>query len=343
MTNFRRTLRPTATVGAVGALFALFCVVAVERERRTAEREGLVASRFVPATSENAVDKTGKSDKNGENGKNGASVFVPFDSPRAQIAADRAVVEFLRTTERRDDSPEASGIRRARILEARRRFATSDVAEERRLRRVDDARAAADAVETLRAWTDAPDDGEFADLSGSADADFSVESSCACVDGENAGRVLNDSSDFNDSCDDFDVDLAAASAFLAELSDEPSASSVPLAPLTALDDAGDFRDAVVFLDANALTPVPVAVEAVVWDAAPRTVAVVGAFQAAFALFATFGARFFCVDWARFFSVWNVRRRGNVASAAASTRLLAFFERWGAARTLADLAVVRLLN
>ncbi|MBQ9128588.1 MAG: hypothetical protein IJY15_12625 [Thermoguttaceae bacterium] len=343
MTNFRRTLRTTATVGAVGALFALFCVVAVERERRTAEREGLVASRFVPATSENAVDKTGKSDKNGENGKNGASVFVPFDSPRAQIAADRAVVEFLRTTERRDDSPEASGIRRARILEARRRFATSDVAEERRLRRVDDARAAADAVETLRAWTDAPDDGEFADLSGSADADFSVESSCACVDGENAGRVLNDSSDFNDSCDDFDVDLAAASAFLAELSDEPSASSVPLAPLTALDDAGDFRDAVVFLDANALTPVPVAVEAVVWDAAPRTVAVVGAFQAAFALFATFGARFFCVDWARFFSVWNVRRRGNVASAAASTRLLTFFERWGAARTLADLAVVRLLN
>ena len=339
MTNFRRTLRTTATVGAVGALFAPFCVVAVERERRTAEREGLVASRFVPATSENAVDKTGKSDKNGENGKNGASVFVPFDSPRAQIAADRAVVEFLRTTERRDDSPEASGIRRARILEARRRFATSDVAEERRLRRVDDARAAADAVETLRAWTDAPDDGEFADISVSADAD----SSFACVDGENAGRVLNDSSDFNDSCDDFDVDLAAASAFLAELSDEPSASSVPLAPLTALDDAGDFRDAVVFLDANALTPVPVAVEAVVWDAAPRTVAVVGAFQAAFALFATFGARFFCVDWARFFSVWNVRRRGNVASAAASTRLLAFFERWGAARTLADLAVVRLLN
>lgn len=342
MTNFRRTLRTTAAVGAVGALFALFCVVAVERERRTAEREGLVASRFVPATSENVVGKTGKIDESGKNGKSGASVFVPFDSPRAQTAADRAVVEFLRTTERRDDSPEASGIRRARILEARRRFATSDVAEERRLRRVADARAAADAVETLRAWTDAPDDGEFADISVSADADFSVDSSFSCVDGENAGRVLNDSSDFDD-CDVFDADLAAATAFLAELSDEPSASSVPLAPLTALDDAGDFRDAVVFLDANALTPVPVAVEAVVSDAAPRTVAVVGVFQAAFALFATFGARFFCVDWARFFSIWNVRRRGSVASAAPSTRLLTFFERWGAARTLADLAVVRLLN
>ncbi|MBQ5788783.1 MAG: hypothetical protein IIW01_00705, partial [Thermoguttaceae bacterium] len=183
-------MRTTATVGAVGALFALFCVVAVDRERRTAERDGLVASRFVPATSEKAVGKTGKG---GENGKNGASVFVPFDSPRAQIAADRAVVEFLRTTERRDDSPEASGIRRARILEARRRFATSDVAEERRLRRVDDARAAADAVETLRAWTDAPDDGEFADISVSADADFSVDSSFSCVDRENAGRVLDDS------------------------------------------------------------------------------------------------------------------------------------------------------
>lgn len=330
-------MRTTAAIGAVGAFFVLFCVVAVDRERRTAEREGLVASRFVPATSENVAGKTG------ESGNNGASVFVPFDSPRAQTAADRAVVEFLRTTERRDDSPEASGIRRARILEARRRFATSDVAEERRLRRVDDARAAADAVETLRAWTDAPDDGEFADISVYNDADFSVDSSFSCVDLENAGRVLNDSSDFDDSCDDFDVDLAAATAFLAELSDEPSASSVPLAPLTALDDAGDFRDAVVFHDANALTPVPVAVEAVVWDAAPRTVAVVGVFQAAFALFATFGARFFCVDWARFFSVWNVRRRGNVASAAASTRLLTFFERWGAARTLADLAVVRLLN
>ena len=335
LTNFRQTLRTTAAIGAVGALFALFCVVAVERERRTAEREGLVAARWVPATSENAVGKTGK---NGESSKNGASVFVPLDSPRARVAADRAVVEFLRTTERRDDSPEASGLRRARILEARRRFATSDVAEERRLRRVDDARTAADAVETLRAWTDAPDDGEFADISVSADADFSVDSSFSCVDLENAGRVLDDSSDFNDSCD-----LAAATAFLAELSDEPSASSVPLAPLTALDDAGDFRDAVVFLDANALTPVPVAVEAVVWDAAPRTVAVGGAFQAAFALFATFGARFFCVDWARFVSVWNVRRRENVASAAASTRLLTFFERWGATRTLADLSVVRLLN
>ena len=346
MTNFRRTLRTTAAVGAVGALFALFCVVAVERERRTAEREGLVASRLVPATSENAVNKTGKigeSGKNGENGKNGASVFVPFDSPRAQIAADRAVVEFLRSTERRDDSPEASGIRRARILEARRRFATSDVAEERRLRRVDDARAAADAVETLRAWTDAPDDGEFADISVSADADFSVDSSLACVDGENAGRVLNDSSDFNDSCDVFDVDLAAATAFLAELSDEPSASSVPLAPLTALDDAGDFRDAAVFLDATALTSVPVSVEAVVSDAAPRTFAVVGGFQTAFALFATFGARFFCVDWARFFSIWNACRRGSVANAAPSTRFLPAFERWSATRTLADLAVVRLLN
>lgn len=330
-------MQTTATVGAVGALFALFCVVAVDRERRTAEREGLVAARFVPATSGNVVDKTGK---NVEIGKSGATVFVPFDSPRAQTAADRAVVEFLRTTERRDDSPEASGIRRARILEARRRFATSDVAEERRLRRVDDARAAADAVETLRAWTGEQTGDEFSEI---FDCNGALSVAFSCADGENVGRVLDDSSDFNDSCDVFDADLAAATAFLAELSDEPSASSVPLAPLTALDDAGDFRDAVVFLDANALTPVPVAVEAVVSDAAPRTVAVVGAFQTAFAFFATFGARFFCVDWARFFSVWNLRRRGNVVSAAASTRLLTFFERWGAARTLADLAVVRLLN
>ncbi len=323
-------LRTTAVLGAVGALFVLFCVVAVDRERRTTEREGLVAARSVPVPSGNAVGKNGKINKNG------TSVFVPLDSPRAQTAADRAVAEFLRTTERRADSPETSGVRRARILEARRRFATSDVAEERRLRRVDDARVAADAVETLRAWTDAPDD-EFADISVSADADFSVDSSLSCVDGENAGRVLDDSSDFNDS------DLAAATAFLAELSDEPSASSVALAPSTALDEAGDFRDAVVFLDVNSLTPVPVAAETVVWDAAPRTVAVVGAFQAAFAFFATFGARIFCVDWARFFSVWNVRRQGNVASAPPSTRFLTLFERWSATRTLADLAVVRLLN
>lgn len=338
LTNFRRTLRTTATVGAVGALFALFCVAAVERERRTAECEGLVAARFVPATSGNDVDKTGK---NVEIGKSGATVFVPFDSPRAQTAADRAVVEFLRTTERRDDSPEASGFRRARILEARRRFATSDAAAERRLRRVDDARTAADAVETLRAWTSERTDDEFEifDCNGA----LSVASSLSCADGENAGRVLNDSSDFNDSFGVFDADLAAATAFLVELSDEPSASSVPAAPSTALDDAGDFRDAVVFLDANALTPAPVAVEAVVWNAAPRTVAVVGAFQTAFALFATFGARFFCVDWARFFAIWNVGRRESVASAASSTRLLISFERWGATRTLADLSVVRLLN
>ena len=339
MTNFRRTLRTTATVGAVGALFVLFCVAAVERERRTAEREGLVAARFVPATSGNVVDKTGK---NVEIGKSGATVFVPFDSPRAQTAADRAVVEFLRTTERRDDSPEASGFRRARILEARRRFATSDAAEERRLRRVDDARTAADAVETLRAWTGEQTGDEFSEIFDCNGA-LSVASSFSCADGENAGRVLNDSSDFNDSFDVFDADLAAATAFLAELSDEPSASSVPLAPLTALDGAGDFRDAVVFLDANALTPAPVAVETVVWDAAPRTVAVVGAFQTAFALFVTFGARFFCVDWARFFAIWNVGRRESVASAAPSTRLLISFERWGATRTLADLSVVRLLN
>ena len=326
-------------VGAVGALFALFCVAAVERERRTAEREGLVAARFVPATLGNVVDKT---DKNVEIGKSGATVFVPFDSPRAQTAADRAVVEFLRTTERRDDSPEASGVRRACILEARRRFATSDAAEERRLRRVDDARTAADAVETLRAWTGEQTGDEFSEIFDCNGA-LSVAFSFSCADGENVGRALDDSSDFNDSFDVFDADLAAATAFLAELSDEPSASIVPAAPSTALDDAGDFRDAVVFLDANALTPVPVAVEAVVWDAAPRTVAVVGAFQTAFALFATFGARFFCVDWARFFLVWNVGRRETVASAAPSTRLLVSFERWGATRTLADLSGVRLLN
>lgn len=337
MTNFRRTLRTTAAVGAVGALFVLFCVVAVDRERRTAEREGLVASRFVPATLGNVVGKTGK------NGRNGASVFVPFESPRAQTAADRAVVEFLRTTERRADSPEASGLRRARIFEARRRFATSDVAEERRLRRVDDARTAAEAVDTLRVWTETPDGGEFDDILVFDDA-LSVDSSLSCADSGKNGRSLNGSNDFDGVFDVFDPDLAAATAFLAELSDEPSASSVPLAPLAALDAPGDFRDAVVFLDANSLAPVPVAVETVVGDAAPRTLAVVGVFQTAFALFATFGARFFCVvDWARFFSIWNVRRRGNVASAAPSTRLLILFERWGATRTLADLAVVRLLN
>jgi hypothetical protein len=327
-------LRPAA-LAVVGGIFAVFCVVAVDRERRTAEREGLVASRFVPATSENVAGKIG------ESGNNGASVFVPFDSPRAQTAADRAVAEFLRTTERRDDSPEASGLRRARILEARRRFATSDVAEERRLRRVDDARTAADAVETLRAWTGEQIDGEFEffDCNGALNG----ASSFSCADGENAGCVLNDSGDFNDSFGAFDADLAAATAFLAELSDEPSASSVPLAPLTVLDDAGDFRDAAVFLDANALSPVPVAVETIIADAAPRTVAVVGAFQTTLAFFATFGARFFCVDWARFFSTWNVRCRESVANVAPSGRFLPLFERWGAMRTLVELSVVRLLN
>lgn len=325
MTKSRRILR----TAAVGALFVLFCVVAVDRERRTAEREGLVATRCVPATSRNGVWGGGE------------SVFVPFDSSRAQEAADRAVVEFLRTTERRGDSPENRAFRRAKIFDARRRFATSDAAEERRLRRVDDARTAADAVETLRDWTNAPD-GEV-DVIFDWNASPSVDSSFFCVDAEKNGRVIDDSNDFSGSCGAFDADLAAATAFLAELSDEPSASSVPLAPLAALDDAGDFRDAVVFLDANAFSPVPVAVEAVVSDAAPRTFAVVGALQTAFALFATFGARFFCVDWTRFFSVWNVRRRESVASAAPSTRLLTLFERWGAARTLADLAVVRLLN
>lgn len=330
MTTFRRTLRTTAAFGAVGALFVLFCVVAVERERRAAEREGLVASRFVPATS--AFDLS----------RGGENVFVPFDSPRAQTAADRAVAEFLRTTERRTDSPETLALRRAQIFDARRRFATSDAAEERRSRRVDDARTAAEAVETLRVWAETPDDGDFDDILVFDDVS-NVESSFSCADSGKNGRVSNGSNDFDGVFAAFDPDLAAATAFLAELSDEPSASSVPLAPLTALDEAGDFRDAAVFLDATALEPVPVAVEAVVSDAAPRTFGVVGAFQTAFALFATFGARFFCVDWARFFSIWNARRRENVASAAPSTRLLPSFERWSATRTLADLAVVRLLN
>lgn len=211
------------------------------------------------------------------------------------------------------------------------------------MRRVDDARTAAEAVDTLRVWTETPDGGEFDDILVFDDA-LSVDSSLSCADSGKNGRSLNGSNDFDGVFDVFDPDLAAATAFLAELSDEPSASSVPLAPLAALDAPGDFRDAVVFLDANSLAPVPVAVETVVGDAAPRTLAVVGVFQTAFALFATFGARFFCVvDWARFFSIWNVRRRGNVASAAPSTRLLILFERWGATRTLADLAVVRLLN
>lgn len=333
-------MRTTAAIGAAGALFALFCVVAVDRERRTAEREGLVAARSLPATSGNDVGKTGK---NGKIGKDGASVFVPFDSPRAQTAADRAVAEFLRTTERRADSSETLALRRARILEARRRFATSDAAEERRLRRIDDARTAADVIETLSVWANERNGGEFSDISVRNDADLAVVFPFSCVDVEKKGRVLNDSSDFDDSCGVLDPDLAAATAFLAELSDEPSGSSVPLAPLAALDDAGDFRDAAVFLDANALSPVPVAVETIVADAAPRTVAVVGAFQTTLAFFATFGARFFCVDWARFFSIWNVRRRGSVASAAPSGRFLPLFERWGATRTLAELSAVRLLN
>lgn len=326
MTNFRKTLRTTA---AVGALFALFCFVAVHRERRAAEREGLVAARSVPAASGNAS-------------WDGANVFVPFDSPRAQDAADRAVAEFLRTTERRAVSPETFDARRARIFDARRRFATSDAAEERRLRRVDDARNAARAVETLRVWSGDENDGEFNDFSG-WDGASSVDSSLFCADSGKKERFLDDSNSFGDFNGASDPDLAAATAFLAELSDEPTASSVPLTPLDALDDGGDFRDAAVFFDANSLTPVPVAVEAVVWDAAPRTVAVVGAFQTAFALFATFGARFFCVDWARFFSFWNGRRRGSVASAAAPTRLGRLGESFGATRTLAELAVVRLLN
>ncbi len=333
-------MRTTAAIGAAGALFVLFCFVAVDRERRTAEREGLVAARSVSATSGNAVGKTGK---NGKIGKDGASVFVPFDSPRAQTAADRAVAEFLRTTERRADSSETRAFRRARILEARRRFATSDAAEERRLRRIDDARTAADVIETLSVWANERNGGEFSDISVRNDADLAVVSSFSCVDVEKKGRALNDSSDFDDSCGVLDPDLAAATAFLAELSDEPSGSSVPLAPLAALDDAGDFRDAAVFLDANALSPVPVAVETIVADAAPRTVAVVGAFQTTLAFFATFGARFFCVDWARFFSIWNVRRRESGANAAPSGRFLPLFERWGATRTLAELSVVRLLN
>lgn len=330
LTTFGRTLRTTAAVGAVGAFFVLFCVVAVDRERRAAEREGLVASPSVPAAPAFDFSCVGE------------NVFVPFDSPRAQTAADRAVADFLRTIERRIASPETLGVRRARILEARRRFATSDAAEERRLRRVDDARTAAEAIETLRVWADAPDGGDFDDISVFDDVS-NVDFSFSCADSEKNGRVLNGSDDFDGVFGAFDSDLAAATAFLAELSDEPSASSVPLAPLAALDEAGDFRDAAVFLDANSLTPVPVAVEAVVLDAAPRTFAVVGVFQTAFALFATFGARFFCVDWARFFSVWNVRRRGSVASAAPSTRLLLPFERLGAKDVLAELAVVRLLN
>lgn len=330
MLNFRRTLRTTAAVGASGALFALFCLVAVDRERRTAEREGLVASRSVAATSAFGVSCGGE------------SVFVPFDSPRAQTAADRAVVEFLRTTERRIASPETLRARRAQIFDARRRFATSDAAEKRRLRRFDDARIAAEAVETLRVWADERNGGEFDGVAvwgGASSVDFSF----SCADSEKKGLVGDDSNDFDGVFGVFDPDLAAATAFLAELSDEPSASSVPLAPLAALDDAGDFRDAALFLDANSLSPIPVAVEAVVSDAAPRTVAVVGAFQTAFAFFATFGARFFCVDWARFFSLWNARRRGSVANAAPSTRFLTSFERRSATRTLADLAVVRLLN
>ncbi|MBQ7030427.1 MAG: hypothetical protein IJN32_09310, partial [Thermoguttaceae bacterium] len=256
--------------------------------------------------------------------------------------ADRAVADFLRTIERRTDSPETFAVRRAQIFDARRRFATSDVAEERRLRRIDDARTAAEAVETLRVWADAPDGDDFAGIFVFDDVS-SVDFSFSCADSGRNGRALNGSNDFDGVFNAFDPDLAAATAFLAELSDEPSASSVPLAPLTALDDAGDFRDAAVFLDATALTSVPVSVEAVVSDAAPRTFAVVGGFQTAFALFATFGARFFCVDWARFFSIWNACRRGSVANAAPSTRFLPAFERWSATRTLADLAVVRLLN
>lgn len=327
MTTFRRTLRTTA---AVGALFVLFCVVAVDRERRAAEREGLVASRSVPSAPTFDFSCAGE------------NVFVPFDSPRAQTAADRAVADFLRTIERRTDSPETFAVRRAQIFDARRRFATSDVAEERRLRRIDDARTAAEAVETLRVWADAPDGDDFAGIFVFDDVS-SVDFSFSCADSGRNGRALNGSNDFDGVFNAFDPDLAAATAFLAELSDEPSASSVPLAPLTALDDAGDFRDAAVFLDATALTSVPVSVEAVVSDAAPRTFAVVGGFQTAFALFATFGARFFCVDWARFFSIWNACRRGSVANAAPSTRFLPTFERWSATRTLADLAVVRLLN
>ncbi len=325
MGGWRRVARPT-TFAVVGGLFAVFCVVAVERERRAVEREGLVAARFVPTATENC--RWG-----------GDGVFVPFDSPRARRAADRAVVEFLRATERRTVSPETRAVRRSQIFEARRLFATVGAAERRRLRRVDDARTAARAVETLRVWANSPDDAEFADIDlfdgVRSDVDFSFSRAEA--------EKTNDGAAFNDFNGGFAPELAAATAFLAELSDEPSASSVEVAPSTALDAAGDFRGAVVFLDANALTPVPVAWEAVVADAAPRMFAVVGAFGTFFSLFGTCGARFFAVDWARFFSTWNRSRTQGGANAASAERFLRSFERWGASRTLAELAAVRLLN
>lgn len=319
----------TARIAAAGAsvlLFAFFCCVAVDRARRAAELDGVVGVRTAPT----APGVPWRDEKNREE-----TQFVPFDSPRAQAAADRAVVEFWRTAERRADSPESRAVRFAHILEARRRFATSDVAAERRLRRTADARSAARAADALRGW--AFDDERFDSIGF---ADFDGE---ACFD---AGGGL-ETADFLADADGSDVgvdpDLAAATAFLAELSAEPAATSVPTAALSDLDARGDFRDAVVFLDANEFVPVAPSVETVVVDAAPRTLVAAGALQAFVALFGAGGSRFFAVDWARFFAGWERSRRGFVSFVWPSPPSFSFREPIGSSGVLAELAVVRLLN
>lgn len=311
----------TARIAAAGAsvlLFAFFCCVAVDRTRRAAELDGVVGVQTAPTAS--GVPWRGE--KNREE-----TLFVPFDSPRAQTAADRAVVEFWRTAERRADSPESRAVRFAHILEARRRFATSDVAAERRLSRTADARSAARAADALRGW--AFDDVDFDDKTGfAAGGDLETADFLADADGYDVG---------------VDPDLAAATAFLAELSAEPAATSVPTAALSDLDARGDFRDAVVFLDANEFVPFAPSVETVVVDAAPRTLVAAGALQAFVALFGAGGARFFAVDWARFFAGWGRSRRGFVSCVWPSPPSFSFREPVGSSGVLAELAVVRLLN
>lgn len=310
----------TARIAAAGAsvlLFAFFCCVAVDRARRAAELDGVVGVRTAPT----APGVPWRGEKNREE-----TQFVPFDSPRAQAAADRAVVEFWRTAERRADSPESRAVRFAHILEARRRFATSDVAAERRLSRTADARSAARAADALRGW--AFDDVDFDDKTGNAAGDLEIADFLADADGSDVG---------------VDSDLAAATAFLAELSAEPAATSVPTAALSDLDARGDFRDAVVFLDANEFVPVAPSVETVVVDAAPRTLVAAGALQAFVALFGAGGARFFAVDWARFFAGWGRSRRGFVSFVWPSPPSFGFRKPVGSSGVLAELAVVRLLN
>lgn len=287
------------------AIFVVLCWKTLETARRDAAELGLRAEASAPTV---FWRESARRD----------AVFAPFDAAPTQDAATRLLFEYFldvdALAEKVDSGPSVSaataaepGFRREISAETRDFYRTTLTAARARFESGD----AANASRTRRV----------------ADAQVAREAAATLQNWEN------------------DADFNAAAAFLSELTDVPTETSAPFAPLSELERSADFRDATRFLNAENLVAAPGSVETAVRVATPKTLGIWGAFHWLCLLPGTFFGRLFGTDGSILLLLLTKIRRRLGATVRRRALFAPFFrdETLAATQTLAVLATVRLLN